>query len=138
MSISSTEESEERPLKRIKLDAGITLPRREEITTISATEFEDCVREVTAVSSLSHSQMKYVNTCRRLIRNRDHARDSRQRKKAYTEYLESRIDTLEMELYTLHNTCRVITEQNNELKKQKPIEEPYTSKLTIENEIEWF
>lgn len=87
---------------------------REELLTLTSSQYEDVIAQVRSVRELTAAEKRDVKRQRRLIKNRESAQASRQRKKNYVEELEKRLTDLSNE-NTLLRQNSVITQNENAL-----------------------
>lgn len=131
--------------KRIKLETGhaskVSLPSYEAISKMSMTNFESRIELlVQAGASFTVSQEMYIERCRGLLRNREHARASRLKKNLTLDVLKERLEAKEIEMRALQEECEkmrrscgILVSTNirlsSELELYRMIEHPIIDKL---------
>jgi hypothetical protein len=91
---------------------------REELVGLTSQEFEEYVRQLMAQRQLSPEEMKELKRQRRLIKNRESAQASRQRKKNYVETLEAQVTNLATENANLKERITSLSTENARLKEE--------------------
>jgi regulator of replication initiation timing len=91
---------------------------REELSGLSSQEFEEYVRQLTAQRELTAEELKELKRQRRLIKNRESAHASRQRKKNYVEALEAQVASLATENANLKERITSLSTENTKLKEE--------------------
>jgi regulator of replication initiation timing len=91
---------------------------REELSGLSSQEFEEYVRQLTAQRELTAEELKELKRQRRLIKNRESAHASRQRKKNYVEALEAQVANLATENANLKERITSLSTENTKLKEE--------------------
>jgi len=91
---------------------------REELLTLTSEEFEAHVAKITSSRPLTPSEKSAVKRQRRLIKNRESAQASRQRKKDYVGDLEKRVDDLVNGNALLKEQYSSLTTENRYLKNE--------------------
>jgi hypothetical protein len=91
---------------------------REELLNLSSKKFEDYVRRLMAKRDLTSEERKELKRQRRLIKNRESAQASRQRKKNYMETLEQQVATLNGENNRLREHITALGTENKSLKEE--------------------
>jgi len=82
---------------------------------LSLTEYEELVTSITSGRDLSPNEKQQFTRQRRLIKNRESAQASRQRKKSYIEDLERKVNELVNENAQLKQTVTTLTSEKNRL-----------------------
>lgn len=91
---------------------------RDQLLSFSSEDFEAFIAKVTSQRPLTAIEEKEVKRQRRLIKNRESAHASRQRRREYMEELEAQINELKDERDSLRaDNCR-LREQNAQLREQ--------------------
>jgi hypothetical protein len=91
---------------------------REELLNLSSKKFEEYVRRLMAKRDLTSEERKELKRQRRLIKNRESAQASRQRKKNYMETLEQQVATLNSENNRLREHITALGTENKNLKDE--------------------
>jgi len=91
---------------------------RETILTISSGEFEQFAEDLRKSKSLSPVEEKELKRQRRLVRNREYAQESRNKKRDTESQLETRISALETENRNLQQELKAVKTENACLKEQ--------------------
>jgi hypothetical protein len=91
---------------------------REELLNLSSKKFEEYVRRLMAKRDLTSEERKELKRQRRLIKNRESAQASRQRKKNYMETLEQQVATLNGENNRLREHITALSTENKSLKDE--------------------
>jgi hypothetical protein len=91
---------------------------REELLTLTSTQYEAMITQVRSVRELTAAEKRDVKRQRRLIKNRESAQASRQRKKTYVEELEKRLAELSNENTMLRQTSLIIQNENSLLRAE--------------------
>jgi len=91
---------------------------REELLQISSDDFEEHVRQLSALKPLSSSERNMIKRQRRLIKNRESAQASRQRKKDYVGDLEKKVGDLISSNAKLKEEYSSLTAENRQLKNE--------------------
>jgi len=91
---------------------------REELLHLSTEEFEEHVRQISAMRTLTTSERNGIKRQRRLIKNRESAQASRQRKKDYVGDLEKKVDDLISGNAKLKEQYSSLTAENRHLKNE--------------------
>jgi regulator of replication initiation timing len=85
---------------------------------LSSRAFEEYVRRKTAVRDLTSEEKKDLKRQRRLIKNRESAQASRQRKKNYIEKLEAKVASLQQNNTQLRAQVAALTGDNTKLNQE--------------------
>jgi len=85
---------------------------------LSSEDFEEYVRRVSVTRALTASEKSAVKKQRRLIKNRESAQASRQRKKDYVGDLEKKVDDLVSGNAKLKEHFSSLTAENRQLKNE--------------------
>jgi hypothetical protein len=91
---------------------------REELLNLSSDQFEEHVRLVSSVRNLTESEKNSIKKQRRLIKNRESAQASRQRKKDYVGDLEKKVDDLMAGLGKLKEIYSSAVTENYQLRNE--------------------
>lgn len=91
---------------------------REELLSFSSEQFEEFVEQISEVRELTPSENNELKRQRRLIKNRESAQASRQRKKSHIDELERRVKDLAGENRGLKDNIESLSTQNSELKNE--------------------
>jgi len=91
---------------------------REELLNLTSEEFEEHIQRIANVRPLSGSEKVAIKRQRRLIKNRESAQASRQRKKDYVGELEKKVGDLESGNSKLKEQYSSLTAENRELKNE--------------------
>jgi len=91
---------------------------REELLQISSDDYEEHVRQLSALRPLSSSERNMIKRQRRLIKNRESAQASRQRKKDYVGDLEKKVGDLFSSNAKLKEEYSSLTAENRQLKNE--------------------
>jgi len=91
---------------------------REELLNLSSRKFEEYVRKLMAKRDLTSEERKELKRQRRLIKNRESAQASRQRKKNYMETLEQQVANLNGENNRLREHITALSTENKSLKDE--------------------
>jgi len=132
-----------RQTKRFK--AAPTLHYYDELKHLTLEAFEERVDRVSADHKLSDSELEFVKRGRRSIKNRDSARDSRQKKTQMITEMRAKIASLEKELATSYKNYDTLASslRTKEAKQPSPPEPTHTLPGLIlsdfyDQHIEWF
>jgi len=82
---------------------------------LTLSEYEELVKGISSIRELSPNEKKQVTRQRRLIKNRESAQASRQRKKSYIQDLERKVNELVNENAQLKETVSSLTSEKNSL-----------------------
>eukprot|EP01122_Echinamoeba_exundans_P008823 TRINITY_DN3002_c0_g1_i1.p1 TRINITY_DN3002_c0_g1~~TRINITY_DN3002_c0_g1_i1.p1 ORF type:complete len:641 (+),score=225.89 TRINITY_DN3002_c0_g1_i1:408-2330(+) len=85
---------------------------------LSSRAFEEYVRRKTAMRDLTSEEKKDLKRQRRLIKNRESAQASRQRKKNYIEKLEAKVASLQQNNNQLRAQVAALTSDNTKLNQE--------------------
>jgi len=98
---------------------------REHLLALSSQTFEDYIRKLQATRDVTSEEKKEIKRQRRLIKNRESAQASRQRKKSYLDKLEQKVAAissvnaqLREQLTAMQTANRGLTSENKSLKDQ--------------------
>jgi hypothetical protein len=94
------------------------LPSREEILEMSSKEFESRIEQLEHSHVFSNRELQDVKVYKRLIKNRESAQASRQKKKQVVRELEQRVIELEEENFKLRRSVTVTAAENIALKNE--------------------
>jgi hypothetical protein len=91
---------------------------REDLSGLTSQEFEEYVRQLMAQRELTPAEIKELKRQRRLIKNRESAQASRQRKKNYVGTLEAQVASLANENANLKERITSLATENARLKEE--------------------
>jgi len=91
---------------------------RDELLNLTSEEYEDHVRLVSSLRNLTASEKNAIKRQRRLVKNRESAQASRQRKKDYVGDLEKKVDDLMEGIGKLKEIYSSVRTENNHLKNE--------------------
>jgi len=91
---------------------------REQILSFSSEDLENYVGEITKSRPLTFAEEKELKRLRRLIKNRESAQASRQRKKCYIDELEAEVSKLKQENNILTSQVNNLYTENRSLKEE--------------------
>lgn len=94
------------------------LPSRDEILEMSSKEFEGRVEQIESSHTLSNREIQEIKVYKRLIKNRESAQASRQKKKQIVRELEQRVNELEEENFKLRRSMSITAAENLALKTE--------------------
>jgi hypothetical protein len=114
---------------KIKTEQESISLSREELLSFSSEQFEDFVMQITAVRDLSQSEKNEIKRQRRLIKNRESAQASRQRKKSHIDELERKVKDLGNENIHLKEKISSLDHENTYLKKELSQLKAFVNKL---------
>jgi len=114
---------------KIKTEQDSISLSREELLSFSSEQFEDFVLQITAVRDLSQSEKNEIKRQRRLIKNRESAQASRQRKKSHIDELERKVKDLGNENIHLKEKISSLDHENTYLKKELTQLQAFVNKL---------
>lgn len=130
--------------KRIKLETGykaIILPNKEEVSSMTLQQFDERVKSLANLSTLTVEETQYITACRRVLRNKQYKRESRDRLKQRLTSTDTTIEILTHELKSLHDNCATLMALNMslvaELNKYRMMD-PLMPRLCLQSDIEWF
>jgi len=117
-----------RPKKKRKIEVEVDLDptsenykvtlSRDELLNLSSKQFEAYVKQLEGNKTLSDEEKKELKRQRRLIKNRESAQASRQRKKSYIDELEKKVMNLTNENSNLYDKVSTLTKENDQLKTE--------------------
>jgi hypothetical protein len=116
--------------KRIKNERDSITLTREELLSFTSDQFEQFVSQVTEVRELSQSEKNELKRQRRLIKNRESAQASRQRKKSHIDDLERRVKDLASENIVLKDKVSSLDNENVNLKNEIAHLQAIVNKIT--------
>jgi len=90
---------------------------RDELLVMTSEEFESTVARLAALRPLTPAEKSLIKRQRRLIKNRESAQASRQRKKDYVGELEAKVDSLVVGNARLKEDFASLVMENSSLKK---------------------
>jgi len=102
--------------KKILNDRDSVILTREELLSFSSEQYEEFVSQVTDVRDLTPFENNELKRQRRLIKNRESAQASRQRKKSHIDDLERRVKELNSENISLKDNLSAVSSENRQLK----------------------
>jgi len=88
---------QKRDLANENMDVSQVTVSREHLLKITSDEYDNMIKGVTDKRGLTWAESKHIKTQRRLIKNRESAQASRQRKKEHTDTLAKQNEALRME-----------------------------------------
>lgn len=91
---------------------------RDELLAITSAQYESLISQVRSRRDLSQDEKRDIKNNRRLIKNRESAHLSRQRKKDYVQELEKKLADLAQENERLSKTITVIQNENTLLRSE--------------------
>jgi len=98
---------------------------REHLLALSSQTFEDYIRKLQSIRDITTEEKKEIKRQRRLIKNRESAQASRQRKKSYLDKLEQKVAAissvnaqLREQLNAMQTANRTLNNENKSLKDQ--------------------
>jgi len=116
--------------KRIKNERDSITLTREELLSFTSDQFEQFVSQVTEVRELTQSEKNELKRQRRLIKNRESAQASRQRKKSHIDDLERRVKDLASENIVLKDKISSLDNENINLKNEIAHLQAIVNKIT--------
>jgi len=126
-SVSSSNISK-RPRKKRKVELDVDLDptsenykvtlSRDELLNLTSKQFEDYVKQLEGNKKLSDEEKRELKRQRRLIKNRESAQASRQRKKSHVDDLEKKVMNLTKENSDLFHKVTNLTKENEQLKTE--------------------
>jgi hypothetical protein len=116
--------------KRIKNERDSITLTREELLSFTSDQFEQFVSQVTEVRELTQSEKNELKRQRRLIKNRESAQASRQRKKSHIDDLERRVKDLASENIVLKDKVSSLDTENINLKNEIAHLQAIVNKIT--------
>jgi len=111
-------------------DKGQIILSKEELLNLTSTQHEEFLSRVRANRDLSTAEKQNVKRQRRLIKNRESAQASRQRKKNYVEELEKKLADLQQDNNKLNQTISNLSTENLFLKNQVESLKPTIPSIT--------
>eukprot|EP01121_Diplochlamys_sp_Union-15-3_P022144 TRINITY_DN933_c0_g1_i1.p1 TRINITY_DN933_c0_g1~~TRINITY_DN933_c0_g1_i1.p1 ORF type:complete len:596 (+),score=97.94 TRINITY_DN933_c0_g1_i1:88-1875(+) len=96
---------------------SVVLPR-EALLNLNSSSFDDYVRKVGTSREISNEEQKALKRQRRLIKNRESAQASRQRKKDYIDQLEEKVAKLTNDNASIKEHLAALQSENNHLKNE--------------------
>jgi len=114
---------------KINQRESVTLTR-EELLSFTSEQFEEFVSKITEVRELTPSESNELKRQRRLIKNRESAQASRQRKKSHIDELERRVKDLSEENHSLKDNVSTLTSQNTQFKSEIALLQAMVKKLS--------
>jgi len=91
---------------------------REQTLSFSSEDLDKFVEQITTVRPLTYAEEKELKRQRRLIKNRESAQASRQRKKSYIDELEAEISKLKQENSFLTSQVNNLSTENRTLREE--------------------
>jgi len=98
--------------------SSFTFPSREEILEMSSKEFEGRIEQIEQVHVFSNRELQEIKVYKRLIKNRESAQASRQKKKQIVKELEQKVSELEEENFKLRRSVALTSAENMSLKNE--------------------
>eukprot|EP01112_Ceratiomyxa_fruticulosa_P010174 TRINITY_DN2682_c0_g2_i1.p1 TRINITY_DN2682_c0_g2~~TRINITY_DN2682_c0_g2_i1.p1 ORF type:complete len:523 (-),score=131.14 TRINITY_DN2682_c0_g2_i1:63-1631(-) len=121
-SSSSSEEENEARINSVRPIANLTTPfvplTREQLLKLNSKEIEQYVANLKATRTLSATEERELKKQRRLIKNREYASQSRERKKNYHEGLERKLEDQTKEFTAVKIENQSLRAENEMLKRQ--------------------
>jgi len=99
-------------------DTSAVALTREQTLSFSSEDMDGFIEQITKVRPLSHAEEKEVKLQRRLIKNRESAQASRQRKKAHVDELEAQIHILKQHNSQLSTQVNQLVHENKSLREE--------------------
>jgi len=91
---------------------------REDLLQLTSKAFENYIRQVLSVRKLSQDEMDQLKKQRRLIKNRESAQLSRNRKKIHVDEIESKLNTLVTERDAANRQLAIVSMERDKLKQE--------------------
>eukprot|EP01125_Pyxidicula_operculata_P020143 TRINITY_DN738_c0_g1_i3.p1 TRINITY_DN738_c0_g1~~TRINITY_DN738_c0_g1_i3.p1 ORF type:complete len:450 (-),score=116.71 TRINITY_DN738_c0_g1_i3:634-1983(-) len=137
----SSPSKQQRPKKRRKLSSTkekvskseSVLLSREDLLTYNSDQFENYVRELMETRDLTQKEQNELKRQRRLIKNRESAQASRQRKKGHMEELEKKVQELSDENARLKEHIATLQAENTTLKSEISFFQTVVNKAGVGN-----
>jgi len=114
--LPSENNSKKRPRDE-DMKEDILLPR-DQLLTMTSKEIEDYVAKLKSQRNLTITEEKELKRQRRLIKNREYASQSRNRKKAFVDDLQKKIESVQEENALLKSQVQSLSEENQVLKRK--------------------
>jgi len=105
---------------------------REDLLRYSSSDYDDYIRKVTTKRPLSEKEHRESKKQRRLIKNREYAQISRNKKKTEYVQLSSQIDQLTLQNNELNERVHQLETENNALKAENKRYQEFMSNLPIQ------
>jgi len=138
----SIEEST-RPRKKRKVEVEVNLDpmsenykvtlSRNELLNLTSKQFEVYVKQLESTRTLTEDEKKEFKRQRRLIKNRESAQASRQRKKSYVDELEKKLENLSGDNMNLFEKVTNLNKENDQLKQEVSYLQSILSKSGLVN-----
>eukprot|EP01125_Pyxidicula_operculata_P019867 TRINITY_DN7224_c0_g1_i1.p1 TRINITY_DN7224_c0_g1~~TRINITY_DN7224_c0_g1_i1.p1 ORF type:complete len:442 (-),score=134.92 TRINITY_DN7224_c0_g1_i1:178-1503(-) len=113
------------PLKRKREDPSDVKLTREQLLELSSQDYEAYVKQIQQARALSSEEQREVKRQRRLIKNREYAQTSRNKKKEFVNTIQGQLDqvvaerdSLKEEVQQLKNTVEQLNQRVHELETQ--------------------
>jgi len=117
-----------RPRKKRKIEVEVDLDptsenykvtlSRDELLTLTSKQFEAYVKQLESNKTLSYEERRELKRQRTLIKNRESAQASRQRKKSYVDEMEGKVQNLTNENSNLFDKVTNLSKENDQLKTE--------------------
>jgi len=101
-----------------RASGNLALPSREEILEMSSKEFESRIEQIERTHVFTNRELQEIKVSKRLIKNRESAQASRQKKKQIVRELEQRVIELEEENFKLRRNTTITSAENIALKNE--------------------
>lgn len=99
-------------------DGRFTELSSEELIKLDGDQIELYIQTLRSFRNLSSGEEKETKRIRRLIKNREYAQSSRNKKKEYVDVIEQEVDELKKETQDLNEKVSCLEEENNSLRAQ--------------------
>lgn len=106
------------PKQAVNQNFANILPSREEILEMSSREFESRIEQIEQTHVFSNRELQEIKVYKRLIKNRESAQASRQKKKQIVKELEQKVTELEEENFKLRRNVAITSAENMSLKNE--------------------
>lgn len=99
-------------------DVSAVLLDKDQLLSMSSEDYDNLINEITKRRALTFCEEKEIKRQRRLIKNRESAHASRQRKKEYVDQLESQIQQMKAHTHQLNEHINKLTTENRSLREE--------------------
>jgi len=99
-------------------DVSAVLLDKDQLLSMSSEDYDNLINEITKHRALTFCEEKEIKRQRRLIKNRESAHASRQRKKEYVDQLESQIQYMKAHTNQLNEHINKLTTENRSLRDE--------------------